>query len=96
MPPIFWSEVANVLAVAVQRSRISTDWAKAALGALVAFDIAEYKIEPVNNLLAAISDRLSAYDAQYVVLAQQTAGMLWTLDQRLANAARQRGIPIAP
>jgi predicted nucleic acid-binding protein len=96
VPPIFWPELANVLAVAVQRSWVSTDWAKAALGALVAFDIAEYKIEPLNNLLAAISDRLSAYDAQYVVLAQQTAGILWTLDQRLAKAARDRGIPVAP
>ena len=97
VPPIFWPELANVLAVAVQRSRISIDWAKAALGALIAFDIAEYTIGPLNNLLAAISDRLSAYHAQYVVLvAQQTAGILWTLDQRLAKAARDRGIAVAP
>jgi predicted nucleic acid-binding protein len=96
VPPIFWSEVTNVLAVAVQQSRVSIEWAKAALGALLTFDIAEYNVEPFNNLLAAVSDRLSAYDAQYVVLAQQTAGTLWTLDQRLAAAARGRGISVAP
>jgi predicted nucleic acid-binding protein len=96
VPPIFWPEIANVLAVAVQRSRIAEDWAKAALATLTAFDITEYKIDPLDSLLAAVTDRLSAYDAQYVVLAQETAGILWTVDERLAQAVRDRGIAVAP
>ena len=96
VPPMFWSEVANVLAVAVQRTRVSGDWALAALDALADFQMVEYAVDFRASLATAIAAGLTVYDAQYLVLAIDMGGLLWTLDQRLANAAQQRGITVSP
>ena len=96
VPPIFWSEIANVLAVAVQRARIDSSLAEAALNALRAFGVEEYAVDPLASLATAISDHLGAYDAQYLVLAQEMQASLWTLDARLAQATRQHGITVDP
>jgi predicted nucleic acid-binding protein len=50
--------------------------------------MAEYTIDPVDNLRLAVAHQLNAYDAQYLLLAQGVPGELWTLDSRLAAAAR--------
>lgn len=72
------------------------DWALAARDALAAFHIVEYAVEPRDSLTTAIEAGLTAYDAQYLVLAIDTGGLLWTLGQRLGTAGRQRGITVAP
>jgi predicted nucleic acid-binding protein len=36
----------------------------------------------------------SAYDAAYVVLAEELDTKLWTLDGRLARNASSRGLPV--
>lgn len=96
VPPIFWSEVTNVLAMAVRRSRITPSFAKQALAALQDFGIDEYQVRPLDSLILAIRTQLSAYDAQYLALAQDTAAPLWTLDNRLQQAAKPQGIAIEP
>lgn len=96
VPPIFWPEVENVLVMAVRRFRIDAEWAEAALDALIAFDITEYDVAPAQVLRGALADHLSAYDTQYLALARETSGSLWTVDQRLAQSARVRGIRVEP
>lgn len=39
-------------------------------------------------------ERKSAYDAAYIVLAQQLNAELWTLDGKLARNAKPRGLPV--
>ncbi len=96
VPPIFWSEVTNVLTMSVRRSRITQSFAKEALDALQHFGIAEYQVRPQESLILAMRIQLSAYDAQYLVLAKNTVAPLWTLDNRLQQAAKQQGIRIEP
>lgn len=96
VPPIFWSDVANVLTISVRRSRITSSFAEQALDALERFGIDEYQVKPQDSLILAMQMQLSAYDAQYLVLAQDTMAPLWTLDNRLQQAAKQQGIPIEP
>ncbi len=96
VPPIFWSEVTNVLTMAIRRSRITQSFAEQALDALQNFGIAEYHVRPQDSLTLAISMQMSAYDAQYLVLAQDTSAPLWTLDKRLQQAAKKQGLPTEP
>ncbi|MCL4541903.1 MAG: type II toxin-antitoxin system VapC family toxin [Chloroflexi bacterium] len=96
VPPIFWPEVVNVLTLAVQRDRVDQAAAGAALKALQAFGIEEYTVDLLADLTVAVAERMSAYDAQYLVLAQDLSASVWTLDTRLGQVARQRGIPVAP
>jgi hypothetical protein len=39
-------------------------------------------------------ERKSAYDAAYIVLAEQLSAGLWTLDGPLARNAHSRGLPV--
>lgn len=96
VPPIFWSEVANVLTMAIRRSRITQPFAEQALDALQNFGIDEYHVRPQDSLALAITTQMSAYDAQYLVLAQDTSAPLWTLDKRLHHAAKKQGLPVEP
>src|SRR5579872_7259242 len=57
------------------------------------------RLEPVADGLEIIQTALrlhrsSAYDAAYVVLAQQLGAALWTLDGHLARNAASLGLPV--
>lgn len=96
VPVLWWYEIANALAAARKRKRIS-DAQHARLLEL-------YRALPVrtdalfadrafseSSRLAAGGD-LSAYDAAYLELAMRRGLGLVTLDSRLAAAARERGV----
>jgi len=98
VPALWWYEIANALAAARRRGRI-TDADHARLLEL-------YRSWPLktdalfadrafceSSRLAAAAG-LSAYDAAYLELAARRGLGLFTLDARLAAAARERGIAL--
>ncbi len=96
VPPIFWSEITNVLTMAIRRSRITQPFAEQALDALQNFGIDEYQVRPQDSLSLAVTTQMSAYDAQYLVLAQDTSAPLWTLDKRLQHVAKLQQLTVEP
>lgn len=54
------------------------------------FGIDEYQVRPQDSLSLAVTMQMSAYDAQYLVLAQDTSAPLWALDKRLQQLTVDR------
>jgi|SRR5260221_14135448 predicted nucleic acid-binding protein len=98
--PVLWScEVANGLAVAYRRRRITTADEQAFLAALSHLYI---EVEDTGPAVAGIRDAtasamrygLTAYDAAYVDLAARESLTLATLDRSMLEAAGQSGVSI--
>ena len=82
--------------MAIRRSRITQPFAEQALDALQNFGIDEYQVRPQDSLSLAVTTQMSAYDAQYLVLAQDTSAPLWTLDKRLQHVAKLQQLTVEP
>jgi predicted nucleic acid-binding protein len=99
VPDLWAREIANGLAVAYMRKRITSPDEKAFLAALARLSI---KVEEASAALTVIRDGtaaamrygLTAYDAAYVDLAARERLTLATLDTRMRKAAEQSGITI--
>lgn len=99
IPALFWYELANALCAARRRGRIT-----AAEGSSLAsaFSRLPLKLDvptgatPLQLAGLAHSNSLSAYDAAYLELALRKGTGLATLDGRLARAASQAGVEVAP
>ncbi|HVA27678.1 MAG TPA: type II toxin-antitoxin system VapC family toxin [Candidatus Baltobacteraceae bacterium] len=96
VPLLFTSEAQNILAVAVRRKRATTAEAGAILAALARLPL---RVETSGTELgsqrafeAALRWGISAYDAAYLVLAQDLDATLMTRDRRLNAAAENSGI----
>ncbi len=96
VPALFTSEAQNILAVAVRRKRATTAEAGAILAALARLPL---RVETTGTELgsarafeAALRWGISAYDAAYLVLAQDLDATLMTRDRRLNAAAEKSGI----
>ncbi len=100
--PVLWArEIANGLAVAYLRKRITSSDEKAFLAALshLAIDVEEAPdaITVIRDGTAAATRYgLTAYDAAYVDLAAREKLTLATLDTAMLKAAEQIGITIFP
>lgn len=96
VPAIWTFEVSNVLLVAERRGRISEAQASRFLQLLFQLPITVDVNSADSNAILAIGRRhqLSAYDAAYLLLAEQRGVPLATLDQRLAAAAETAGVPL--
>lgn len=94
-PALLRSEVANALAVATRRLRITP--AQARQAATLADDapvvLETTTLSTAQLLLLAETHALSAYDAQYLELAMRRGGALLTADAALAAAAVRAGVP---
>ena len=90
--------MANVLVTAERRGRIT---AADAAGAVDLLERLPIRIDsPHGGTLArcravAREYGLTAYDASYLELAFREGGELATFDERLAEAARRAGVPLA-
>lgn len=97
VPTLWRIEVANVLAVALRRERISASDARHFMDLL---DRLPLEVDHGINMseLVSVASRwnLSTYDANYLILAQRTGRALGTLDERLRTAASSAGVTVLP
>jgi predicted nucleic acid-binding protein len=97
-PPLWWYEIANVLAMAQRRDRISEAQAK---GIMSLFELLPLRVD--NMAMPRVADnarqiaqrfQLTAYDATYLELAQRRGLGLATLDKALEKAGHESGLRI--
>jgi predicted nucleic acid-binding protein len=95
VPTVWEPEVANALVMAERRGRITADQRQHFASTVTALDI-ELASSPGVSRVARLAARtgLTAYDAEYLHLAADRGASLLTFDQRLADAARQEGVPL--
>ena len=99
IPALFISEAANVISRALKGKVISQEDSGVCFELID--DIAATVVAPVGTnaikqlTLRALDDKLSAYDASYLLLAENLDCPLATLDQDLRKAAVKRGVAIA-
>lgn len=95
-PSLFRFEVANALTRSVVADLIDFADARAAWQRITGMPIALHDLEngPAAIEVAQRLQRKSAYDAAYVVLAQELGAILWTFDGPLARNASGVGLPV--
>jgi predicted nucleic acid-binding protein len=95
-PALLPFEVASALATAVATDRLRSEDVARAWADISAVPMTLHALDDGPSVVATAQrlERRSAYDAAYVVLAQQIESKLWTLDRRLARNAGDRGLPV--
>jgi predicted nucleic acid-binding protein len=88
-PELLLVETANALTLYVRAGRMTPSQAARALSDVLALRL---RLEPLEALVApaleaALRHGISAYDACYLALAEQTGALLVTADRRLAGVA---------
>lgn len=84
-PALLDVEVAQVLRRYVGRGDVSTHWARAAIGVMVAFPVTRYMHEPLLARIWELRGNVTAYDAAYVALAEALRAPVVTCDARLGK-----------
>jgi predicted nucleic acid-binding protein len=87
-PSLLPYEIANVAAMKVRRSLMTSAAAAVALRHLGRLDIRLHAVGPAQAFEAASLSGLTAYDGAYVWLADALGAAIVTLDARVARAAR--------
>lgn len=95
-PELLPYEVANALGRAVAAGQLPAAEVPSACERIAAVPIV---LHPLQNAAAVVAltqrlERTSAYDAAYIVLAEELDAALWTLDGPLARNAGPRGLPV--
>ncbi|MGH7522598.1 MAG: type II toxin-antitoxin system VapC family toxin [Gemmatimonadales bacterium] len=83
-------EVANTLRRLVRLGELDAQRAGGALTDLAALALVRFPHTPFLSRIWELRDRLTAYDAAYVALAEELGAPLLTLDARLARAGGHR------
>ena len=92
--PVLWRhEYLNILATTARFGKTPREGIEAAWDeALARFASAEHEVEPKAVLVVSLRHQLSAYDAQYAVLADQLDVPLVTNDRGLRTAYPERAV----
>jgi len=98
VPAIWRYEIANGFQSAIRRRRIDALYRDESLKSLISLDI-EIEAESLDQVWTRVAIlagqyRLSVYDAAYLELVQRRALPLATLDEALAQAAREAGVVV--
>jgi predicted nucleic acid-binding protein len=95
-PVLLRFEIASALAQAVSAGQLASEAVADASQRIGSVPIALHQLNdtPAVVAMAQRLERRSAYDAAYVVLAEELDTQLWTLDGRLARNAAARGLPV--
>jgi predicted nucleic acid-binding protein len=95
LPPLWRSEFLNVLATSCRAAVIDLEQALSAWHlALELFTLYEPEPQGVAVLETAVRDGLSAYDAQFVVVARQLGVPLVTSDRKILSACPDIAVAI--
>jgi predicted nucleic acid-binding protein len=95
-PGLLPYEMASALARAVAAGQLPGAEVPGAWQRITAVPVALHQLQDAPAVVAMTQrlQRKSAYDAAYVVLAEQLGAELWTLDGPLARNAGPRGLPV--
>ena len=86
-PHLLDLEVARVLRRYVSRGELTESRGREALDVLSVFPLTRYSHEPLLSRIWSLRERLTAYDAAYVALAEALGDTLLTRDRRLARTS---------
>lgn len=87
-PQLLIYEVVNGIATATRRGRADSGKAIEAVDNLMALGVEMREVEPVSILELALRNRLAAYDAAYLAVAEAEGCDLWTGDRPFYQAVR--------
>lgn len=88
-PDLLAYEVANVAWTKVRRRLLTHQDASSALALFARLDLRLHAVEATDAFETAIRSGLTAYDGSYLWLARALGAPLFTLDRRVAEAARK-------
>lgn len=95
-PVLLRYEVASALTLAVAAGQLAPESVAAASKRIDSIPVVLHQLRDTAAVVAMAQrlERRSAYDAAYVVLAEELGAQLWTLDGPLARNAVSRGLPV--